>query len=275
MVLELPGPLVLVGAGKMGGALLECWLARGAAPSQLFVADPAPAAHIDELIKRHRIKRTPPETTALPARASVIVLAVKPQIMDTVLGPLVGLVGPATLVLSIAAGRTIAGLESRLPAGTAVVRAMPNTPASIGRAMTVCAANACVTAEQRRLCDELLSAVGEVEWVADEALMDAVTAVSGSGPAYVFLLAECLAEAGRAQGLDAALADRLARATVSGAGELLHRSQLESRLLRENVTSPGGTTAAALAVLMREGGLQSLLTEAVAAATGRSRELAK
>src|SRR3990172_3525546 len=242
MVLELPGPLVIVGAGKMGGALLECWLARGAAGSKLLVGDLAAAAHIDELIKRHRIKRTPPETTALPARASVIVLAVKPQIMDTVLGPLVGLVGPATLVLSIAAGRTIAGLESRLPAGTAVVRAMPNTPASLGRAMTGCAASACVPAEQPILCGELLSAVGEVEWVADEALMDAVTAVSGSGPAYVFLLAECLAEAGRRVGLGDKLAMQLARATIAGSGDLLAQSPEAPCVLRQNVTSPGGTT---------------------------------
>jgi pyrroline-5-carboxylate reductase len=164
-------------------------------------------------------------------------------------------------------------LEAHLPAGTAVIRSIPNTPAAIGLGVTVCCANAHVTADQRALCDALLSAIGGVGWVTDEGLIDAATAVSGSGPAYVFLLAECLAEAGKAAGLEDALARRLANATVSGAGALLRQSGLEPEVLRRNVTSPHGTTAAALSILMSENGLQRLLTRAVLAAAKRSREL--
>ena len=171
------------------------------------------------------------------------------------------------------AGRTLRFLEAALP-GAALVRAMPNTPAAIGRGITVAVANARVSGAQRALVDTLLSAVGAVEWVADEALMDAVTALSGSGPAYVFLLAEAMARAGVAAGLPPALAEKLARATVAGSGELLHRSPLDAATLRQNVTSPGGTTAAALDVLMAKDGLEALLTKAIAAATKRSRDLA-
>jgi pyrroline-5-carboxylate reductase len=174
-----------------------------------------------------------------------------------------------------AAGRRIDGLALHLPKGIAIVRAMPNTPASVGRGITVATGNAYVTAGQRETCDGLLRAVGEVAWVDDEGLMDAVTAVSGSGPAYVFHLAECLAEAGVAAGVAPELAQRLARATVAGAGELLHRSDLDAGTLRRNVTSPGGTTAAALEVLMGQDGLAELMRKAVAAAARRSRELAK
>ena len=274
MTLQIDGTLVLAGAGKMGGALLAGWLARGLAPAGIVVQDPGPAPEVGELISQHGITCT---AAAEPGGRppAVLVLAVKPQAMDAVLAPLAPLVGPETLVLSIAAGRTIASLARHLPGGSAIVRAMPNTPAAIGRGITVCVPNAHATAAQRALAHELLAAVGEVGWVSDEALMDAVTAVSGSGPAYVFLLAECLAAAGEAAGLEAALARRLARATVSGAGELLHRSELDAAELRRNVTSPGGTTEAALAVLMRPDRLQALVTEAVAAATRRGRELAK
>jgi pyrroline-5-carboxylate reductase len=183
-------------------------------------------------------------------------------------------VGKGTLVLSIMAGRTIGFLEKALPAGTAIVRAMPNTPAAIGRGITVAVANANVSAKQRRQASDLLAAIGAVEWTRDEALMDAVTAVSGSGPAYVFLLAEAMAKAGVAAGLPVALAERLARETVAGSGELLHRSELDAATLRRNVTSPGGTTAAALDVLMGPGGFDELLAKAIAAATRRGRELA-
>jgi pyrroline-5-carboxylate reductase len=183
-------------------------------------------------------------------------------------------VGRDTAVISIMAGRTIGFLAKHLPKGTAIVRAMPNTPASIGRGITVAVPNARVSTGARDLADALLSATGPVEWVKNEKWMDAVTAVSGSGPAYVFLLAESLARAGAAVGLPKPLAARLARATVAGAGELLHRSDLDAAKLRENVTSPGGTTAAALKVLTGKGGLDALLKKAVAAATRRSRELA-
>ncbi len=194
--------------------------------------------------------------------------------MDQVFPLLAKFAGPKTLVLSIAAGRSIASFEKHLPPGVAVVRAMPNTPAAIGRGITGAVGNAHVTATQKAACDALLRAVGEIVWVEDEALIDAVTAVSGSGPAYVFLLTECLAEAGRAAGLDASIAMQLARATVTGSGALMDASPLDAGTLRQNVTSPGGTTAAALGVLMRErGGLNDLMIEAVAAAQKRGREL--
>jgi pyrroline-5-carboxylate reductase len=188
--------------------------------------------------------------------------------------PLAQNIGKGTLIVSIMAGRTLAFLEERLPAGTAVVRAMPNTPAAVARGITVARANVHVSVRQRKLATDLLAAIGKVEWVDDEGLIDAVTAVSGSGPAYVFLLAEAMTKAGIAAGLPADLAARLARETIVGSGELLHRSELDAATLRQNVTSSGGTTAAALAVLMGPNGVDALLTEAVAAATRRSRELA-
>jgi pyrroline-5-carboxylate reductase len=202
------------------------------------------------------------------------VIAVKPQIAAAAMTGLARLIRADTVTISIMAGRTLGFLRQALPAQAAIVRAMPNTPASVGRGITVAVPNARVSGAQRDLADRLLRAVGAVEWVADEALMDAVTAVSGSGPAYVFLLAESLARAGAAAGLPAELAARLARATVAGAGELLHRSPLDAAALRQNVTSPGGTTAAALDVLMRKGGLDAVIEQAVIAATRRSRELA-
>ena len=275
MTLKLDGPVLVAGAGKMGGALLQGLLSQGLDASRVIVQDPKLAPDMAALLGNRGI-RAEPRIETLPEPPSVILVAVKPQVMDEVFPPLAKLAGSNTLVLSIAAGRTIAGFEAHLPKGTAVVRAMPNTPAAIGRGITVCVANATVTDAQRALCDSLLAAVGEVAWVADEQLMDAVTAVSGSGPAYVFLLAEYLAKAGVAAGLDETTAKRLANATVSGSGELLEQSGLDPKVLRENVTSPGGTTAAALSVLMAEGhGLEPLLVRAVAAAAARGRELAK
>lgn len=273
MSLGIDGPVVLAGAGKMGTALMQGWLARGLAPSSIIVQDPALSAEAAELIRTSGI-RAEASIAHLDTAPSVIVVAVKPQVMDQVFPGLGKLAGPKTVVLSIAAGRSIASFEKHLPPGISVVRAMPNTPAAIGRGMTGAVGNGHLTAQQRATCDALLSAVGEIVWVKDEALIDAVTAVSGSGPAYVYFLAECLAEAGRAAGLDAETANRLARATVSGAGELMHQSSSDAATLRQNVTSPGGTTAAALAVLMREpNGLQRLMTEAVLAAKARGKEL--
>jgi len=185
------------------------------------------------------------------------------------------LAGQATLVLSVAAGRRIEGFEQHLTKGTPVVRCIPNTPSSIGRGITGAVGNAHVTAAKRATCDALLRAIGEVVWLDEEGLIDAVTAVSGSGPAYVFYLAECLGEAGIKAGLPPALAHKLARWTVSGAGELLHRSDLSPDVLRQNVTSPNGTTFAALQVLMADDGLAKIMREGVAAATKRSRELAQ
>lgn len=274
MSLTLSGPLLVAGAGKMGGALLEGLLAEGLSAQQIVVQDPSPPADVAAFLAANGI-RCEAVITALEQCPSLILAAVKPQLMDQVFPPLGKLAGPKTVVVSIAAGKTIASFEQYLAPGTAVIRAMPNTPAQVGRGVTACVANAATTAEQKALAENLLSAVGSVVWLQSEDDMDAVTAVSGSGPAYVFLVAECLAEAGRRAGLSADLSDALARATVAGAGELLHRSDQSAATLRQNVTSPGGTTAAALAVLMAQPGLQDLMTEAVAAAVRRSRELAK
>ena len=263
------GTLVLVGAGKMGSAMLDGWLARGLNPKKLVVIEPQPGRPVQALKRRGLTLN--PKGKAATARA--IVIAVKPQTAPDALPPLVPYVGKSTLVLSIIAGRTIGFLQKTLP-GAAIVRAMPNTPAAIGRGISVAVANPKVSARQRKLAGDLLAAIGKVEWVSDEALMDAVTALSGSGPAYVFLLAEAMTKAGIAAGLPAELAARLARETVAGSGELLHRSPLDAAVLRQNVTSPGGTTAAALEVLMARDGFDALLTKAIAAATRRSRELA-
>jgi pyrroline-5-carboxylate reductase len=265
----LPGPLLLVGAGKMGQALLDGWLARGLDPRKLTVIEPQPVKTIKALAKRGT-KINPKSST----EAAAIVVAVKPQTAPEAVPPLAASVGGGTLVVSIMAGRTLRFIEERMPARTAIVRAMPNTPAAIARGITVACANAYVSGRQRKLATTLLAAVGNVEWVADEGLIDAVTAVSGSGPAYVFLLAEAMTKAGIAAGLPAELAARLARETVAGSGELLRRSDLDATILRQNVTSPGGTTAAALSVLMGPTGFDALLTEAIAAATRRSRDLA-
>ena len=262
--------LLLVGAGKMGGAMLEGWLALGLAADKIAVLEPQPTSDIAALAGRGlRLNPAPRDI----GEAAAIVVAVKPQTAPEAMPALAPFVGGSTVTVSIMAGRTLRFLEGALPRA-ALVRAMPNTPAAIGRGITVAVANARVSPPQRELVHALLSAVGAVEWVEDEALMDAVTAVSGSGPAYVFLLAEAMARAGAAAGLPPALAATLARATVAGSGELLHRSPLDAATLRQNVTSPGGTTAAALEVLMGKDALEPLMTRAIAAATKRSRDLA-
>jgi pyrroline-5-carboxylate reductase len=267
---NLSGTILLAGAGKMGSAMLEGWLALGLSPENVAVIEPQPSRDILALSERG-LRLNPARDAA--GDVAAVVIAVKPQVADEALPALVTFVGGTTVVVSIMAGRTLQFLADSLPRA-ALVRAMPNTPAAIGRGITVAVANARVSDEQRALVDALLSAVGVVEWIADEALMDAVTALSGSGPAYVFLLAETMARAGTAAGLPAALAATLARATVAGAGELLNRSPLDPATLRQNVTSPGGTTAAALDALMAEDGLERLMSEAIAAATKRSRDLA-
>jgi pyrroline-5-carboxylate reductase len=270
---SIPGTLVLIGAGKMGGALLEGWLARGLPPKKIVVIEPQPSKAIKALVKRGlRINPTLGHKRGIGDVAAMVV-AVKPQTAPEALPAVAGLVGGKTVVVSIMAGRTIGFLEDNLT-GAAIVRAMPNTPAAIGRGITVLVGNRRANAAARRLAHALLAATGAVEWVEDEALMDAVTAVSGSGPAYVFLLAEAMARAGTTAGLPAALAEKLARETVAGSGELLHRSSDPAATLRQNVTSPGGTTAAALGVLMAGDGLDPLMTKAVAAATRRGKELA-
>jgi pyrroline-5-carboxylate reductase len=273
MTLNIDGTLLLAGVGNMGQALLAGWIDRGLDPRRVVAQDPAPPPRARSLLDGNGIV-VQARVTALAEPPAVMVLAVKPQAMDEALPPLAALVGKQTVVLSIAAGRTIAGIERHLPKGIAVIRSMPNTPAAIGRGITVAVANGNVTAAQRASCDSLLRAVGEVAWVEEESSLDAVTAVSGSGPAYVFYLAECLADAALRVGLEPKLAQQLARSTIAGAGELLYRSSLGAEVLRQNVTSPNGTTHAALEVLMAEGGLAKLMREAVAAATRRSRELA-
>ena len=267
---NISGAVVLAGAGKMGGVLLSGWLAQGLDPKRVVVIEPHPSDDIRALAATGvRLNPAAKEADAIAA----LVLAVKPQTFGEAGPALRSLIGRSTLVVSIMAGTTIAVLDA--VCGGNIVRAMPNTPAAIGRGMTVAVAANDVNEEQRATADALLRATGAVEWIDDEALMDAVTAVSGSGPAYVFLLAEELARAGVTAGLPADLAAKLARETVAGSGELLHRSDLDAATLRQNVTSPGGTTAAALGVLMDENGLRELMTRAVAAATKRSKELAK
>ena len=265
---NITGTIALAGAGKMGGAMLTGWLAGGLDARRAVVIEPMPSAEITALVTKG-VRLNPKDI----GRVETLVIAVKPQSFREAGAVLKVHVAPSTLVVSIMAGTTMKSLQE--VCGGAVVRAMPNTPAAIGRGITVAVAAGNVSAAQRATADALLRATGSVEWVDDEGLMDAVTAVSGSGPAYVFLLAEELARAGVAAGLPEELATKLARETVAGSGELLHRSDLPAATLRQNVTSPGGTTAAALNVLMGRDGLQQLMIRAVAAATARSRELAK
>jgi pyrroline-5-carboxylate reductase len=267
---ELRGNILLAGAGKMGGALLEGWLGLGLSPEKLIVIEPQPTRAVVELTGRG-LRLNPAQAVNLEIAATLI--AVKPQIAPEVVPALRPFIGGGTVAVSIMAGRTLRFLQASLP-GAALVRAMPNTPAAIGRGITVAVPNSTVSAGQRKLVHALLCAVGRVEWIEDETLMDAVTALSGSGPAYVFLLSEAMARAGCAAGLPAELAEALARATVAGSGELLRRSELDPATLRQNVTSPGGTTAAALDILMGNDGLAPLMQKAIAAATKRSRELA-
>jgi pyrroline-5-carboxylate reductase len=267
---KIHGSIALAGAGKMGGAMLTGWLAQGLDPKHVIVIDPHPSSEISTLTAQG-IRLNPSAKDA--GEVDTLVVAVKPQSFREAGAVLKAFTGSSTLVVSIMAGTTIAVLEAVV--GGSVVRAMPNTPAAIGRGITVAVAAKKVSAAQRAIADALLRATGSVEWVEKENLMDAVTAVSGSGPAYVFLLAEELARAGVAAGLPAELAAKLARETVAGSGELLHRSELSPATLRQNVTSPGGTTAAALDVLMGSDGMEKLMTRAVAAATQRSKDLAK
>jgi pyrroline-5-carboxylate reductase len=267
---QIVGTIVLAGAGKMGGAMLAGWLAQGLDANRVAVIEPYPSEEINALAARGvRLNPGPKDISTVAA----LVIALKPQMFREAGLELRPFIAPDTLVVSIMAGITIASIT--VVCGGSVVRAMPNTPAAIGRGIAVAVADKNVSAAQRAVADALLRAIGAVEWTGDETLMDAVTAVSGSGPAYVFLLAEELARAGVEAGLPPELATKLARETVVGSGELLHRSELDAATLRRNVSSPGGTTAAALEVLMDADGMRSLLTRAVAAATERSRELAK
>jgi pyrroline-5-carboxylate reductase len=263
------GDLLLVGCGKMGGAMLEGWLARGLAASDVVVAEP-----VDSLRPRTAGLRAVASTSEVAKTPEIVVLAVKPQSMDGVLPDLRRFADEGAVFLSIAAGKTLKYFASHLGSAAKVVRSMPNTPAAVRQGITVATAAPGVSEAERKRCHELLEAVGQVVWVGEEALMDPVTALSGSGPAYVFLLVEAMAAAGAKLGLTPDMAMQLARATVAGSGELLKQSSEPASQLRVNVTSPGGTTAEALKVLMAADGIQPVFDKALAAASRRSRELA-
>lgn len=265
------GPVMLVGAGKMGLALAKGWLDAGLSPNNLLLVDPHPGDAAHALAQDYGLTLN---AEAVGLQPNVLVLAVKPQIIDDVLASLRPVVGPHTLVISIAAGIDIARLSRGLNTGR-VVRTMPNTPAQIGKGITGLVAAPEVDAEGRAGADALLRAAGPVVWLDAESQLDAVTAVSGSGPAYVFFLVEALAAAGKAQGLPDAIAEQLARQTVIGSAALLEADPATPAVLRHNVTSPNGTTAAGLAVLMGDSGLVDLICRTVDAARQRSQELGR
>ena len=266
------GPILLVGCGKMGGALLGGWLDQGIVADQVLVVEPALDADRSAVPSGVTVLA---EAAGIPAdfAPAVVIFAVKPQVMGDVVPPYGRFAAGGAVFLSIAAGTPISFFEANLGDGAAVVRVMPNTPAAVRRGMSVLCANSHASAAQQELCGGLMAAVGDTAWLDDESLMDAVTAVSGSGPAYVFYLIECLAQAGVEVGLDPELSARLALQTVAGSGELARLSDDDAAQLRINVTSPGGTTQAALQVLMADGGLQPLMTTAVEAAEKRGKEL--
>ncbi|MTI43636.1 pyrroline-5-carboxylate reductase [Roseibium hamelinense] len=271
MIFSKDRPFLLVGAGKMGGAMLAGWMAEGVEPSAVVISDPSPSEEVVKLIQTHQIRHvTVPDSGLRPA---VIMVAVKPQLMDAVLPTLSGCVEPDTLLLSVAAGTPVSKFKGAF-GDVPIARAMPNTPAMVGRGVTAVYPNDKVTEAQKQTVGQLLSAVGNVVWLDSEEQIDLVTGVSGSGPAYVFWLAECLAQAGVEAGLPKDTAHQLAVATVTGAGELMHQSEETPSALRKNVTSPNGTTAAALDVLMADTGMEPLMVRAVAAAVKRAKELA-
>ncbi|HSH99272.1 MAG TPA: pyrroline-5-carboxylate reductase [Reyranella sp.] len=261
--------LLLVGCGKMGGALLEGWLLRGLDAADAIVAEP-----VEALRPRKDGLRSVGSSQDVREAPEIVVLAVKPQTMDAVLPDLRRFADAGSVFLSIAAGKTLKYFASHLGAAAKVVRSMPNTPAAVRQGITVACAAAGVSAAEKQRCQQLLEAVGQALWVDDEALLDPVTALSGSGPAYVFLLVEAMAAAGAKLGLSPEMAMQLARATVAGSGELLRQSSEPASQLRVNVTSPGGTTAEALKVLMAGDGIQPVFDKALAAASRRSKELA-
>lgn len=265
------GGLLLLGCGKMGSAMLRGWLDAGVRTDAVTIIDPHPSQWVLSLAERG-LCLNPPH----PQRPKVCVLAVKPQMMGDAAPELASFGNGDTVFVSIAAGTTIATLEDFLGVKTPIIRCMPNTPAAVGRGITALFSNTVASEADMHLSESLLAAIGKTVRLQSEHQMDAVTAVSGSGPAYIFYLIEVLAEAGEAEGLPADLAMSLAKATVAGSGHLAENSEHEPSELRVHVTSPGGTTAAALEVLMDvESGLQPTLMEAVARAAARSRELGK
>ena len=265
--------VLLLGAGRMGSALLKGWIAAKRF-STIYVVEPAPSNALKSLARQRAITLSSDLPNRLPPLAA-IVLALKPQVLKTENELLAKLGAPGALVLSIAAGIGTALLRDRVGSGVPLVRAMPNTPGAIGRGITVLCPGVKLSPAAKSVAEQLMAPLGETLWLDNEALMDAVTAVCGSGPAYVFLLVEALTAAGRTQGLDAATAECLARATVAGAGALIAADPRPASELRKEVTSPGGTTEAALKVLMASDGLENLFQRAIDAATRRGRELGK
>ncbi len=268
-------PILLVGCGKMGGAMLSGWFEQGLDPDAVYIVDPQ-LEPIKAAFNNLPAKKLHKTVDTLPKRLSpsFVIMAVKPQLMDQALSALKELKISDAVILSVAAGKPIYYFEGYLGKTQAVIRAMPNTPAAIGKGITVCCANGLVSVDQKAISTMLIGTVGLVEWIEDENLMDAVTALSGSGPAYVFCMVEAMAAAGEAIGLPAELSKTLARQTVSGAGALLEQSDESATRLRENVTSPGGTTAAALDVLMSDQGIATIMRRAMQEAKNRSKELA-
>ena len=268
----IDGTVLVIGAGKMGGALLASWLEGGLDPANVFVEDPAPPDEIKDLLAKYNIRAE--ASVELDQPPHFVVLAVKPQISGEVLKKLGPRLNAESLLFSIVAGQPLAALSADLPEHAPIIRAMPNTPVLVQAGMTVMIGNEHVGPAHKQMVETLLSLTGAVAWLDEEKLMDAVTAVSGSGPAYVFHFVECLISAGEREGLPHDLAVRLACETVFGAGKLLKASTQSADELRENVTSRGGTTAAALAVLMEDERLEALIGAAVCAARQRSEDLA-
>jgi pyrroline-5-carboxylate reductase len=265
------GPILLIGAGRMGGALLSGWAKHKIGP--VIAVEPSPSDDLKWFAKRHHVALFAHTASIDTVRARACIVALKPQILKTEAAGLRPIAESGALMLSIAAGTNTATLYKAWGAKARIVRAMPNTPGAIGRGITALYAAKGTTPKDKALADQLLTALGETVWVKAEADIDAVTAVSGSGPAYVFLLVEALADAAVAEGLSRPLAERLARATVAGSGALLDADASPAAILRRNVTSPHGTTEAALKILMAKNGLSPLMRRAVAAARKRAREL--
>jgi pyrroline-5-carboxylate reductase len=266
----MAAPLLLIGAGRMGGALLRGWLARGLGPVLIIETNPSP--ELKRLARR--------DVTLLkniddaPRRLRACVIALKPQILKTEAARLRAIAESGVPMISIAAGSSIKLMSRVWGKSARIIRTMPNTPGSIGEGISALYAAPNATPRDRKLAESLLAALGETVWVKRETDIDAVTAVSGSGPAYVFLMVECLEEAARKEGLPPSVAHRLARQTIIGAGALLKVDDAPAEALRRNVTSPHGTTEAALGVLMAKDGLAPLIKRAVSAARRRARELA-
>lgn len=263
-------PILLIGAGRMGGALLKGWVARGLGPIEIVEPKPSPALRKLAKTANLPIHR---DLSTVPAQLRACVVAIKPQLLRTEAAKLRHIAESGALMISIAAGTAIKTMTRAWGPKARIVRAMPNTPGAIGQGISALHGTAKITTADHRLAESLLAALGETVWVSREALVDAATAVSGSGPAYVFHLVEALAAAGRAEGLPADVAERLARATIVGAGALLAADPRAASVLREEVTSPGGTTEAALGVLMAKDGLGALMARAVSAANKRAKEL--